>query len=189
MGQAALGAAVHPGAMETLPAEARATTVTDYAELGPGDVPSGMATVGRGTSPSRHPRGLDRLLEWVGGEPVARRRQVEGEHLFAERLGQAREPGSSAAAGIATATMIDVGTVLGHVSEQVRSPCAGILQSYIQMHTERVTPPGSRSPAAQATREGREHTCQPPFRSSWRRDHRVGHGSPAEGGRTRTSPR
>ena len=37
--------------------------------------------------------------------------------------------------------MIDVGTVLGHVGEhEVRSPFRGVLQSFIAVDTERVTP-------------------------------------------------
>ena len=73
---------------------------------------------------------------------------LEGEHLFAsERL--VVSPGAGIfvpAAGIADGIEIEVGTVLGHVGErEVRSPFAGILQSYIAVATERVT---ARQPIA-----------------------------------------
>ena len=50
------------------------------------------------------------------------------------------------AAGIGDGVSIDVGTVLGHVGDhEVRSPFAGVLQSYIAVDTERVT---ARQPIA-----------------------------------------
>ena len=73
---------------------------------------------------------------------------VEGEHLFAvERL--VVSPGSgifTPLGSIEDGAQISVGTVIGHVGElEVRSPFAGILQSYIAVDTERVT---TRQPIA-----------------------------------------
>jgi [acyl-carrier-protein] S-malonyltransferase len=125
--------------------------VTDFAELGPGAVLTGMAkrtvTNCRTISVST-PEDLDKLLEWVGAGSTSSPAHLEGEHLFAvERL--VVSPG----AGIFTPTgalregsAIDVGTVLGHVGDiEVRSPFAGVLQSYIALDTERVT---TRQPIA-----------------------------------------
>ena len=125
--------------------------VTDYAELGPGGVLTGMAkrtladarTITVGT-----PEELDKLLEWVRPESPSRPDRVEGEHLFAsERLVVSPSAGIFArAAGIDDGSRIEVGTVLGHVGQhEVRSPFAGVLQTYIAVETERVT---SRQPIA-----------------------------------------
>jgi [acyl-carrier-protein] S-malonyltransferase len=119
--------------------------VTDFAELGPGAVLTGMAK--RTVSDSRTisvatPEDLDKLLEWVGAGTTSGPLQQQGEHLFAvERLVV------SPAAGIFTpisdlreGSRIAVGTVVGHVGDiEVRSPFAGILQSFIALDTERVT--------------------------------------------------
>jgi [acyl-carrier-protein] S-malonyltransferase len=118
--------------------------VTDFAELGPGGVLTGMAkrTVeGARTISISTPEELDKLLEWVNaGSPLVP--QHEGEHLFAsERLVV------SPAAGVFTpfgevhdGTRIEVGTVLGHIGDtEVRSAFAGVLQSYIAVDGERVT--------------------------------------------------
>jgi [acyl-carrier-protein] S-malonyltransferase len=125
--------------------------VTGFVELGPGGVLTGMAkrTVADARTISvQTPEDLDKLIEWVDAGTPTRAAQLEGEHLFAiERLVV------SPAAGIFTPTgdlgegaAIDVGTVLGHVGEhEVRSPFAGVLQSYIAVDTERVT---SRQPIA-----------------------------------------
>ncbi len=122
-----------------------AAGVADFVELGPGGVLTGMAkrTVNDARTISvAAPDDLDKLLEWVDAGVPARGGQLEGEHLFAsERLVV------SPAAGIFTpvgdldeGSEIDVGTVLGHVGEhEVRSPFAGLLQSYIAVDTERVT--------------------------------------------------
>lgn len=128
--------------------------VIGFIELGPGGVLTGMAkrtlddarTISVAT-----PDDLDRLIEWVGTVNPAASVAAEiheGEHLFAvERLVV------SPAAGIfkPTGTLVDglaiqVGDVLGHVADhEVRSPFAGILQSYIAVDGERVT---SRQPIA-----------------------------------------
>ncbi len=125
--------------------------VQSFAELGPGGVLTGMAkrTVDNARTISvATPEDLDRLIEWVHvGTPRAAT-QHEGEHLFAvERLVV------SPAAGVFTpvdhisnGTHIDVGQVIGHVGDnEVRSPFAGVVQSYIALAGERVT---SRQPIA-----------------------------------------
>jgi len=124
--------------------------VTDYAELGPGGVLTGMAkrtTTGRTISVAT-PEDLDRLIEWVGVDATAGPVRLEGEHLFAvERLVVSPAAGIfRRAAELRDGTTIDVGTVLGHVGDhEVRSPFAGILQSYIAVETERLT---ARQPVA-----------------------------------------
>ena len=125
--------------------------VTDFAELGPGAVLTGMAkrtVTGSRTISVATPEDLDRLLEWVGAATSSGPGQQQGEHLFAvERLVV------SPAAGIFTpvadmrdGSTITVGTVVGHVGDvEVRSPFAGVLQSFIALDTERVT---NRQPIA-----------------------------------------
>jgi [acyl-carrier-protein] S-malonyltransferase len=131
--------------------------VTDFAELGPGAVLTGMA---KRTVPDARtisvstPEDLDKLLEWVGAGSTGAPSKLEGEHLFAvERLVV------SPAAGIFTpigdrheGSLIAVGDVLGHVGGvEVRSPFEGVLQSYIALDTERVT---KRQPIAWLRSEG-----------------------------------
>ncbi len=118
--------------------------VTGFAELGPGGVLTGMAkrTVDSARTISvSTPEELDKLIEWVNaGSPRAP--QFEGEHLFAsERLVVSPAAGVfTPLADIADGSEIVVGTVLGHVGEaEVRSPFAGILQSYIAVTGERIT--------------------------------------------------
>jgi [acyl-carrier-protein] S-malonyltransferase len=118
--------------------------VTDFAELGPGGVLTGMAkrTVdGARTISIATPEELDKLLEWVNaGSPLVS--QHEGEHLFAsERLVVSPAAGLfTPVGGIADGGRIEVGAVLGHVGDaEVRSPFAGLLQSYIAVEGERVT--------------------------------------------------
>jgi [acyl-carrier-protein] S-malonyltransferase len=119
--------------------------VTEFVELGPGGVLTGMAkrTVESArTIAVSTPEDLEKLLEWVNAGSARGGIQLEGEHLFAhERLVV------SPAAGVFTpvenlsdGTMLTVGSVLGHVSDaEVRSPFAGVLQSYIALDGERVT--------------------------------------------------
>ncbi len=119
--------------------------VTEFVELGPGGVLTGMAkrTVESArTIAVSTPEDLEKLLEWVNAGSPRGGAQLEGEHLFAhERLVV------SPAAGVFTpiddlsdGTMLTVGSVLGHVGEsEVRSPFAGVLQSYIALGGERVT--------------------------------------------------
>jgi [acyl-carrier-protein] S-malonyltransferase len=87
------------------------------------------------------PEDLDKLLEWVGGDTPSII-HPEGEHLFAvERLVVSPAAGIFTPIVFESGTLIDVGTVLGHVGEhEVRSPFRGVLQSYIAVDTERVTP-------------------------------------------------
>jgi [acyl-carrier-protein] S-malonyltransferase len=118
--------------------------ITDFAELGPGGVLTGMTkrTVDQARTISvSTPDELDKLLEWVNGT-APRAVQHEGEFLFAsERLVV------SPAAGVFTPVdslrdgqLIEVGTVLGHVADaEIRSPFAGQLQSYTAVDGERVT--------------------------------------------------
>ncbi len=125
--------------------------VTDFAELGPGAVLTGMAK--RTVADSRTisvatPEDLDKLLEWVGAGTPSGPRQQEGEHLFAvERLVVSPAAGIfSPVAGLGEGSAIEVGTVVGHVGDvEVRSPFGGLLQSFIALDTERVT---SRQPIA-----------------------------------------
>jgi [acyl-carrier-protein] S-malonyltransferase len=118
--------------------------VTDFAELGPGGVLTGMAkrTVDGARAISvATPEDLDKMIEWVGASSPATGAH-EGEHLFAvERLVVSPAAGIFTPVGLSDGAHIEVGTVLGHVSgHEVRSPFSGILQSYIAVDTERVTP-------------------------------------------------
>jgi [acyl-carrier-protein] S-malonyltransferase len=118
--------------------------VTEFAELGPGGVLTGMAkrsVVGARTISVATPEDLDKLLEWVGGDTAAVM-HPEGEHLFAvERLVVSPSAGIFTPVAIESGVVIDVGTLLGHVGEhEVRSPFRGVLQSFIAVDTERVTP-------------------------------------------------
>jgi [acyl-carrier-protein] S-malonyltransferase len=124
--------------------------VNDFVELGPGGVLTGMAkrTVDGGRTISvATPEDLDRLLEWVD-VGTASAIQLEGEHLFAiERLVVSPAAGIfTPEGGLDEGAAIDVGTLLGHVGDaEVRSPFAGILQSYIAVDTERLA---AREPIA-----------------------------------------
>jgi [acyl-carrier-protein] S-malonyltransferase len=94
------------------------------------------------------PEDLDKLLEWVGAGTPSGPPHQEGEHLFAvERLVVSPAAGIfTPIPGLVEGSRIDVGTVVGHVSDvEVRSPFAGVLQSFIALDTERIT---SRQPIA-----------------------------------------
>ena len=125
--------------------------VTGFAELGPGGVLTGMAkrTVDSARTISvATPDELDKLIEWVNASSPVAAVQLEGEHLFAvERLVVSPSAGVFAPdTNIKNGTMIQVGQVIGHVGDnEVRSPFAGIVQSYIAVEGERVT---SRQPIA-----------------------------------------
>jgi [acyl-carrier-protein] S-malonyltransferase len=129
--------------------------VTSFAELGPGGVLTGMAkrTVSNCRTISvATPEDLDKLIEWVDtgatSTGLSLGAQIEGEHLFAvERLVVSPGTGIFTPIGtLADGELIEVGTVLGHVGDvEVRSPFAGVLQSYIALDTERVT---ARQPIA-----------------------------------------
>ena len=119
--------------------------VKDFVELGPGGVLTGMAkrTVdGARTISVATPEELDKLIEWVNSGVPRASQQHEGEHLFAvERLVVSPAAGVFQPAGdLRDGTLIAVGTVVGHIAEvEVRSPFAGVLQSYIAVEGERVT--------------------------------------------------
>lgn len=123
--------------------------VTDFAELGPGGVLTGMAkrsVEGSRTISVATPDDLDKLLAWIAVE-AAPPAEIEGEHLFvAERVVVSPAAGIFTPAELSAGAAIAVGTVLGHVGEhEVRSPFEGALQNYIAVDTERVT---SRQPIA-----------------------------------------
>jgi [acyl-carrier-protein] S-malonyltransferase len=123
--------------------------VTEFAELGPGGVLTGMAkrsVEGARTISVATPDDLDKLVEWLQGDagPIG---HIEGEHLFAvERLVVSPAAGIFTPLAIESGSLIEIGAVIGHVAEaEVRSPFQGILQSFIAVDTERVT---SRQPIA-----------------------------------------
>ena len=119
--------------------------VTEFAELGPGGVLTGMAkrTVENARTISvSTPEDLDKLIEWVDAGSPRGAAQLEGEHLFAsERLVVSPGAGVFApVAGLGEGAAISVGLVLGHIGDtEVRSAFAGVLQSYIAVDGERVT--------------------------------------------------
>jgi len=125
--------------------------VTDYVELGPGGVLTGMAkrTVDAARTISvATPDELNKLLDWIAVAKPTAPTQHEGEHLFAsERLVVSPGAGVFSPVGdISGGTMIEVGTVIGMVGDrEVRSPFAGVVQSYIAVEGERIA---SRQPIA-----------------------------------------
>ena len=128
-----------------------AAGVTDYVELGPGGVLTGMAkrTVDAARTISvATPDELNKLLDWIASAQPQAPSQLEGEHLFAvERLVVSPAAGVFIPApGIGTGQRIAVGEVLGRVGDaEVRSAFAGILENYIAVDGERVT---ARQPIA-----------------------------------------
>ncbi len=125
--------------------------VSGFVELGPGGVLTGMAkrTVDNARTISvATPDELDKLIEWVDASAPVTAGQIEGEHLFAiERLVVSPAAGVFTPIGdVTNGMLIEVGRVLGHVGDhEVRSPFAGVVQSYIAVEGERVT---SRQPIA-----------------------------------------
>jgi len=118
--------------------------IVDFVELGPGGVLTGMAkrTLDNARTISvATPEELDKLIEWVNAGKSAAVVAHQGEHLFAtERVVVSPVAGVFTPAGVADGSPIQVGTVLGDIGgEEVRSPFAGILQSYIAVDGERVT--------------------------------------------------
>jgi [acyl-carrier-protein] S-malonyltransferase len=128
-----------------------AAGVTDLAELGPGGVLTGMAkrtVTGARAVSLAVPDDLDRLLELVAGNRPATGAPLQGEHLFAtERLVVSPAAGVFSHGGTPNeGAIIATGEVLGRVgTHEVRSPFAGVLQSYLAVEGERVT---SRQPIA-----------------------------------------
>jgi len=123
--------------------------VTEFVELGPGGVLTGMAkrTVESARTISvSTPEDLEKLLEWVNAgstHPASQlATQLEGEHLFAqERLVVSPAAGLfTPIDGLSDGTLLTVGDLLGQVGDtEVRSPFAGVLQNYIAVDGERVT--------------------------------------------------
>nr|MBU6202699.1 ACP S-malonyltransferase [Acidobacteriota bacterium] len=119
-------------------------SIAGYVELGPGGVLSGMVkrTIdGARVISVSTPDELDSLLEFVSQVSPPKTDAQEGEHLFVvERLVVSPAAGVFAKqATIVDGARIDVGTLLGHIGEvEVRSPFAGILQSFIAHEGERL---------------------------------------------------
>jgi [acyl-carrier-protein] S-malonyltransferase len=125
--------------------------VSEFAELGPGGVLTGMAkrTVESARTISvATPDELDKFNEWVNAASPTGAAQLEGEHLFAvERLIV------SPAAGIFTprsdvrpGDRVEVGQSIGTVGEtEVVSAFAGVIQAFIAVDGERTT---NRQPIA-----------------------------------------
>ncbi len=120
--------------------------VTDFAELGPGGLLTGMAKRTIETSRTisvATPEELDKLIEWVNASSPIGGSQLEGEFLFAvERLVVSPNAGIfTPVNNVTVGSTIVVGHLLGHVGDtEVRSPFAGIVQNYIAVAGERVTP-------------------------------------------------
>jgi [acyl-carrier-protein] S-malonyltransferase len=119
--------------------------VTEFVELGPGGVLTGMAKrtleSARTISVST-PEDLEKLLEWVNAGSAHPATQLEGEHLFAhERLVVSPAAGLfTPVEALSDGTLLAVGDLLGQVGDtDVRSPFAGVLQNYIAVDGERVT--------------------------------------------------
>ena len=119
-------------------------SIAGYVELGPGGVLSGMVkrTIdGARVISVSTPDELDSLLEWVSQVAPPKTAAHDGEHLFVvERLVVSPAAGVfSQRTDIADGARIDVGTVLCRVGDiEVRSPFAGILQSFIAHEGERL---------------------------------------------------
>ncbi|MGA0820394.1 MAG: ACP S-malonyltransferase [Ilumatobacteraceae bacterium] len=120
--------------------------VVSFAELGPGGVLTGMTKRtldGARTITVSTPDDLDKLLEWVNDSRSVTATQHEGEHLFAvERL--VVSPGAGVFVprpDVEPGMHVSIGTVLGHIgSVEVRSAFDGVLQAFISVDGERVTP-------------------------------------------------
>jgi [acyl-carrier-protein] S-malonyltransferase len=125
--------------------------VTQFVELGPGGVLTGMAkrtAADARTISVATPEDLDKLIEFLRIDLPTPPAGVEGEHLFAsERVVVSPAAGVfTRALEVGDGTAVEVGTVLGHVGgRDVLSPFAGVLQSYIAVDTERLT---ARQPVA-----------------------------------------
>ena len=132
--------------------------VDQFVELGPGNLLTGMTkrTVDEPrTIAVQNPDDLDTLIDWLKPPAVdTSTLRIEGEHLFAvERMVVSPGAGVFTRAGdIHDNARIEVGALLGDVSgQEVRSPFAGVLQSFIAVHGERLAP---RQPVAWLRTEG-----------------------------------
>ncbi|MFM8836588.1 MAG: ACP S-malonyltransferase [Actinomycetota bacterium] len=120
--------------------------INRFVELGPGGVLTGMAkrTIESARTLSvSTPDELDKLIEWMGATTQSTPELHEGEHLFAvERL--VVSPGAGVFVpnkSISIGQRISVGDVLGQVGDmEVRSLFDGILQNFISLDGERLTP-------------------------------------------------
>ena len=125
--------------------ELQRQSTAGYVELGPGGVLSGMVKrtiAGARVLSVSTPDELDSLLEWVSQVSPPKVSQHDGEHLFVvERLVVSPAAGIfSQRTDVADGSLIEVGTVLGHIGDvEVRSPFAGILQNFIAHEGERLT--------------------------------------------------
>ena len=197
VGQPAVGSAVQPGALEALPARRWTTAgVSDFVELGPGGVLTGMAkrTVNDARTISvSTPEDLDKLLEWVAGGSCDRARPLEGEHLFAiERLVV------SPAAGVFTPVGRDRRRRDDRRRRRARQrgrrrgalPFAGVLQSYIAVARRAGHRCASPSPGcARPDRSRGDDMPQIPVGVARRCHHRLGRGPARQGASpTTTSP-
>lgn len=120
--------------------------VSNFAELGPGGVLTGMAkrTIDDARTISvATPDDLDKFIEWVNASAPTGVAQLEGEHLFAvERLVVSPAAGVfRPRSDLSPGSRIDIGTVIGSVGDiDVLSAFAGVLQAHIAVEGERVTP-------------------------------------------------
>lgn len=119
--------------------------VTGVLELGPGGVLTGMTKrtlESAKTISISTPDELGKLIDWLAAGSAATIVAHEGEHLFAvERLVVSPAAGVfTPVDDLADGAEIRVGTILGDVNgTEVRSPFAGVLQSFIAVGGERVT--------------------------------------------------
>jgi len=124
---------------------------TSFAELGPGGVLTGMTKRtldGARTISVATPDDLDKFIEWVTAGSPTGAAQHEGEHLFAvERLVVSPTAGVFAPReNLIAGTRIAVGETIGRVGDtEVRSAFDGVLQAFIAVEGERITP---RQPVA-----------------------------------------
>jgi [acyl-carrier-protein] S-malonyltransferase len=123
--------------------------VDTFVELGPGGILTGMAkriapdarAINVGT-----PDDIDTLLERLGGEPPVPPGQPDGEHLFmTERMVVSPAAGVFAPdprwVDAGDGATVEVGELLGTVgSVEVRSLFSGVVQGFIAVDGERVTP-------------------------------------------------
>lgn len=124
---------------------------TSFAELGPGGVLTGMTKrtlEGARTISVATPDDLDKFIEWVNAGSPTGAAQLEGEHLFAvERLVVSPTAGVfTPLADLRTGSTVAVGQTIGRVGDvEIRSAFDGILQAFIALEGERITP---RQPVA-----------------------------------------
>jgi [acyl-carrier-protein] S-malonyltransferase len=125
--------------------------VSEFAELGPGGVLTGMAkrTVESARTISvATPDELDKFIEWVNAASPTGAAQLEGEHLFAvERLIVSPAAGIfSPRSDVRPGDRVEVGQSIGTVGEtEVVSAFAGVIQAFIAVDGERTT---NRQPIA-----------------------------------------